>query len=99
MVGILNSRLPESALGVYIGDEIIGAITFSPGRLIGLLVKPEYRRQGVGRALLVEALDRMILNLRDEEYIVAEINQASGKLFDSLPGKYRSRIYERGWYD
>lgn len=99
VMGILNSRLPESSLGVYIGVELAGVITFSPGHLIGLLVKPEFRRMGIGRALLIEALDQLVPHLRDGEFVVAEMNQASGKLFDSLPEKYRSRIYERGWYD
>lgn len=98
VVGILNSRLPESSLGAYIGAELAGVITFSPGYLIGLLVKPEFRKNGIGRALMISALDQMIPHLGDGQFIVAEMNWASGKMFNSLP-EYKSRIYERGWYD
>lgn len=99
VVGILNSRLPEFALGAFVGAELVGARTFSSRRLIGLLVKPEFRRRGIGRALIIAALDRIIPGLRDGEFVVAETNQASGRLMDSLPEQYRSRVYERDPFD
>lgn len=99
VVGILNSRPPEFALGAFVGDELVGARTFSSHRLIGLLVKPEFRRRGIGRALIITALDRIIPNLRDGEFVVVEMNQASGRLYNSLPEQYQSRIYERDPFD
>lgn len=97
--GILDSNRVETALGAYIGAELVGVQTFSPRYLVGLLVKPEFRRRGIGRALMVAALDQMISCLRDGEHITTRTNRDSGSLVDSLPETYRSRIYERDWYE
>jgi len=99
VVGILNSRAPEFALGAFVGTELAGVRTFSSSRLIGLLVKSEFRRRGIGRAMTISALDQIIPALRDGEFVIVETNHDSGKLIEGLPSEYRARVYERGWYD
>ncbi len=65
----LHALYPQSFL-VYTGtsaredEEILGYIIFSPeGHIISLAVLPEYRRKGIGRALLRQAMETPHLRL------------------------------------
>ena len=96
-IGILDCFLPSLAFGAFEGSQMVGAVTYRPGHLIGVLVAAEHRRRGVGRALIEEALSD-VAGIGSGA-VRADTNQASGRLIAELPPELRARVYERGWYD
>ena len=59
-VGMLANRPVTSALVVRNSEGVmLGAVTMSPGRVIGLYVTPQERNRGIGVALLSEAVKRL----------------------------------------
>ena len=77
-VGILAHQVPTAALAVRNPDgAILGAVTMSPGRVIGLYVTPEERKRGIGFALLSEAVRRLAA---DGKRVIIDRPNASGEM-------------------
>jgi len=96
----LTDRLKASetagsfVLGAFAGDDLIGMIGLSrqqrlkyrhKAEIWGMYVAPEWRRQGVGQALLDTTISRskMIAGLKQITLIVTHSNQAARSLYRS----------------
>ena len=57
-------RYPDTFLVVEAGEDIAGYIVFdSSGHILSTVIKPEYRRKGFGKRLVMYALDCIRANL------------------------------------
>jgi ribosomal protein S18 acetylase RimI-like enzyme len=90
----VNSRV-NFTLGAFVDQQLIGCVAFfretalktqHKGSIVSLYVRPEYRSQGIARALLTEAIDRA-RRLPDLEQLllgVMETQTTAKHLYESL---------------
>jgi len=87
-------NFPDLFLVAIEDDKIVGTVySFTDGR-IGMICKlgviPEYRRHGIGKALIEESLKRLKRKCKRIILIVEKDNQAVGKLYKKLGFKSRN---------
>ena len=91
----LAARSDQGTFGAFEQDLLVGLVSFGrermnklshKGRIWGMYVKPEYRGQGVARALLAEALAfvRSFPELKQVNLSVNASNAAALHLYESL---------------
>jgi GNAT superfamily N-acetyltransferase len=95
VVGILGSHRPDGAIAALAPDgKIVGAATVSGWWLSGVVVHPDYRRHGVGRALFLRAFE--IARERGHDPIRVEVCGIDGRnLISSLPIEVQRHLWER----
>jgi RimJ/RimL family protein N-acetyltransferase len=82
-------------LGAFLGDRLVGSVTFirqtrrktvHKASLVGMYVAPEYRRRGIGRALVAEFLRLAAQQpgLEQIQLTVVATNDAARRLYESF---------------
>jgi ribosomal protein S18 acetylase RimI-like enzyme len=90
----VNSRI-NFMLGAFVDDQLVGIVGFyretalkiqHKGSIVSMYVQPEYRSQGIARALLTEAIDRArrLPGLTQVLLGVMETQTTAKRLYESL---------------
>lgn len=86
--GVLAYRSFDGALVCKDGERVAGVVTFSLGEgvIVGIFVCPAFRRRGIGRTLLLAAIDRLrSVGLSHAEVEVCDMRMLA--LIEALPAE------------
>lgn len=91
VVGILASYPPRKALGAFIDDRLVGAVTTCGEWIVGVVVDLAFQRRGIGKALFLEAF--CLLRERVAAVRVQPCSAGGWALVNSLPPEVHQHLY------